>query len=67
MSQSRQRIELYDFVCPRTESGTWRVVEISRSGRITAELRANKLTRETRRVSGSADFFKLLGKASGND
>ncbi|WP_088895037.1 hypothetical protein [Leptolyngbya ohadii] len=67
MKRAKQ-IELYDFVRPRHESGTWRVIDISRSGRITAELRANSLTpREVRRVSGTADLFTLLGKASGND
>lgn len=51
---------LYDFVCPRTERGVWRVVEVS-PDRVTAEERPNELEPKTvRRVVASHDFFISL-------
>ena len=52
----KKAIELHNFVRPRTESGTWRVIEIDTKGRVTAA----KHPEYDKKVKADQDFFTSL-------
>ncbi|GBE95664.1 hypothetical protein [Nostoc cycadae] len=60
-----KKIELYDFVRPRTETDSvWRVIDIKPDGQIVAQKRYNTLEpKQINQVVSKADFFELLNEA----
>ncbi|OCQ92266.1 hypothetical protein BCD64_00175 [Nostoc sp. MBR 210] len=57
-----RKIELYDFVRPRTETDSvWRVIDIKPDGQIVAQKRYHELEpKVTKQVVSTPDFFILL-------